>query len=92
MQIECQQSLPVVDYDTIAFKEKRLRQDDASAIYGFDRSSAGHPEIKSLVRALHGAIEHALHAKQIGDLRIHRSRERPFPFASVANGLKNLSL
>src|SRR5271156_4324579 len=92
MQIESQQSLPVVDHDKVAFKEKRLRQDDASAIYSFDRRAGGHAEIEPLMRALNGTVKNALDSKQIGDLGIHRRRERSFPFAVGRNSFKSLGL
>src|ERR1022692_1466654 len=73
MQIERQQSLTVVDHDAIAFKEQSPRQDHAPVIHGFDRGSAGHAEIESLMSALYGAVENALDSKYVGDLGIHRS-------------------
>src|ERR1700693_4019007 len=68
MQIERQQPLAMVDHHEIAFIEQRSRQNDASAIHGCDRGSAGHAEIEPLVRALYGTIEDTLDSKHVGDL------------------------
>src|SRR5271170_3089143 len=92
MQIERQQSLSVVDYDKVAFKEKRLGQDDASAIHGLDRCATGHAEIKPLMRALNRAVKNALDSKQIRDLGIHRRRKRSFPFTGGGKRFKSLGL
>src|SRR5450755_3052716 len=73
MQIECQQSLAVVDDNAIAFKEQRPRQDDTPVIYGFDRGATGHAEIEPLMSALYGAVKNTLDSKHVGDLGIHRS-------------------
>src|ERR1700690_321657 len=92
MQIKRQQSLTVVDYNKIAFEEQRLRQDDASIIYGFDLRASGYAEVESLMRALYGAVKNALDSKHVGDLGIHRSRERPLPFADGAESFESLGL
>src|SRR5208282_5207716 len=81
MQIERQQALAVVDHYTIAFKEQRLGQDHAPAIYGCDRGSAGHAEIEALMSALDRTVEHALDSKRVGDLGIYRRCKRSLPFA-----------
>src|SRR5271157_57943 len=90
MQIERQQSLAMVDHHAIPFKEQRPRQDNASAVDGCDRGSAGHAEIEPLMRALYRTVEDALDSENVRDRGIHRSCERTFPFAAGTDSFKNL--
>src|SRR5271157_5668539 len=89
MQIERQQALAMVDHYAIPFKEQRPRQDYSPAIHGCDRGSTGYAEIEPLMRSLCGTVENTHGTEHVGDLGIHRSCERPLPFALRANGFKS---
>jgi hypothetical protein len=72
MQIEGQQSLPVIEYHTVPLKIKGTRQQNRPGIESRDWSASRDGEIESLVCTLHLAIEFPLRAKHVGDAGIDR--------------------
>ena len=88
MQIESQQTLAVVDDDTIPFEEERTSQDYSSAVHGVDLRSGGDAEIQSLMRALYGAVEDALNSEDVRNFSFNWRREGALPFAIGAQGFE----
>src|SRR5271157_2067236 len=92
MQIQRQKALAVIDDQAIPFKKQRTGQEDAATVNGCNRRAWGNAEVEALVRALHLAIEYALHAEHIGDLGLDGASEGAFPFPVGAQGLESLRL
>src|ERR1700691_132930 len=92
MQIERQQTLPVINHHAIAFKEQRPRQDYSSAVDRLHTRSARHAKIEPLMRALHLPVEYALNSKQVRNIRINRISKRSIPFPLGTGRLKSFSL
>ena len=79
MQIQGQQTLPVVNEHAIPLEIKGLGEQYSPAVQGFDGRSLRHPEVESLMNALYRPIEFTARAENVGNGSIDRWFERPCP-------------
>src|ERR1700745_430586 len=80
MHVEAQQSLTVVDHDTIAFEIERPRENHRPAVHGRNGCVWANAVIEPLMDALGDAIENPAWAERVRGLGIHRSGKRTGPF------------
>jgi hypothetical protein len=66
MKVKGQQSLAVVDNDTVTFKVQEARQQDCAVVHCINGRSGLYAVVQSEVRTLRGSIEDALRAEDVG--------------------------
>src|SRR5215471_2035942 len=81
MQIQCQQTLSVIEDNAVPFEEQRACKQYCAAVDSVHRSSGCDAEVEALVCALHRSVEDALHAEHIRDGRFDWRLESALPFA-----------
>src|ERR1700690_206646 len=79
MQVEREQALAVINYHEIAFVVQKPRQQHRAAVHRCDGSSSVDAEIQAVMSAQRFAVENALDAKHVGNVRLRRRGELPLP-------------
>ena len=67
VEVEREQSLPVIEYHAISFEVQGARQQNDSRISGGNRCAGGHAIVQSLVHALNFAVKSPPGAERVGD-------------------------
>src|SRR5882672_8200722 len=75
VQIESEQSLPVINHDAVAFEVEWLRQNHGAGVDRGNLGAGGNAKIESLMRTLHRAVEDALHSEDVGNVGGDRTLE-----------------
>lgn len=88
MQIQGQQTLPVVNEHAIPFEIKRLGEQYSPAVQSFDERPLGHAEIEALMHALYRAVKLATRAENVRDSCVHGRLKRACPKLSVRSLFK----
>ena len=71
VEVEREQSLPVIEYHAISFEVQGARQQNDSRISGGNRCTGGDAVVQSLVHALNFAVKGPAGAKGVGDRGDH---------------------
>jgi len=92
VQIEREQTLSMVEYHTISFKEEGPREQNRPGIESGNRGSDRHGVVQTLVGALGLTIEGAARAEHVGNTGNYRRLELARPFALWIYMLEDICL